>query len=793
MNKIVLFITLMLGTTSFAQTPQGINYQAVAYDANGFELANQEISVRLGILLETADAESSYTETHQITTNDFGLFSLVISDGTTTDNFSVLNWENGAFLKIELDANLDGNYTLIGINSFSSVPYALYAPLDNTVDSLISLFEYKFELMNRSLQESLDLGVTIEQLYTVGFEMSDFIGLIYQGGLILYVDETGERGLVAAIEDLEGTYEWGCYEINVNAAIDTIIGTGYQNTIDIISQGCLTDNGGLTAAHAASSFEFDGFTDWYLPSLLELYLMYNTIGFGSLNNIGGFNGSNYWSSSSKNAYGARHIDFTEGYSTSSRGKNQFFYVRPMRAFGNWTMGCIDNISGNYNSMANQDDGSCIPTEACPYPEYLEYDSTAASYSEVLCQTPVVYGCTYGSALNYQSNANTDDGSCIVSHISPSQGSNGDVLSVSMSGSIYDQYSQTTTNSVIRFSQYSSTNSFFGSLLEFNLLNSLYSYNYEALVELFIPEDQEVGTYTIEMGSSENSYNWTMLEHNFEIVPAPYGCTQQELADGSCVYYGCTDSIAYNYDEIATTDDESCLVGGCMNPTVENYNADANIDDESCIIYGCTLSIFPNYNSQATIGDGSCDMSSTDVFGCTDESTWTYQDIVTIDNGTCNYSELDVGSLVHGGIVFYVDETGAHGLVAAMEDLGQFEWGCWGARISGANGQAIGTGYQNTLDIVAGCSETNTAAFNALNSTTENYTDWYLPSKDELMEMYNTIGYGGPEGNIGGFENVRYWSSSEYYDNLAWHVNFNNGYSGYHDKYSTRKVRIIRAF
>jgi len=129
----------------------------------------------------------------------------------------------------------------------------------------------------------------------------------------------------------------------------------------------------------------------------------------------------------------------------------------------------------------------------------------------------------------------------------------------------------------------------------------------------------------------------------------------------------------------------------------------------------------------------------------------------------------------------------------MEDLGQFEWGCWGARISGANGQAIGTGYQNTLDIVAGCSETNTAAFNALNSTTENYTDWYLPSKDELMEMYNTIGYGGPEGNIGGFENVRYWSSSEYYDNLAWHVNFNNGYSGYHDKYSTRKVRIIRAF
>ena len=632
MKRLLHTVLLLFPLLVVAQSPQGINYHAVAYDANGFELANHEISIRLGILLETADAESSYTENHQVSTNDFGLFSLVISDGTTTDDYSALNWRNGAFLKVELDANLDGNYTLMGINSFSSVPYALYSTFAENIPTAVS-----------NQIDSLQAIVNLVYQY---FECEDSNSCNYSP-----------------------TSTW------------------YDNCV-----------------YAEDGYNCDG-------------------------------------------------------------------------------ECIDTDG----------DGICDVDMACPYPEYIEYDSTAVGYNDILCQTLVVFGCTDWSALNYESNANTDDGSCSFPYISPSQASNGDVLSVSMSGSIYDQYSQTTTNSVIRFSQYSSTNSFFGSLLEFNLLNSLYSYNYEALVELFIPEDQEVGTYTIEMGSSENSNDWTMLEHNFEIVPAPYGCTQQELADGSCVYYGCTDSIAYNYDEIATTDDESCLVGGCMNPTVENYNADANIDDESCIIYGCTLSIFPNYNSQATIGDGSCDMSSTDVFGCTDESTWTYQDIVTIDNGTCNYSELDVGSLVHGGIVFYVDETGAHGLVAAMEDLGQFEWGCWGARISGANGQAIGTGYQNTLDIVAGCSETNTAAFNALNSTTENYTDWYLPSKDELMEMYNTIGYGGPEGNIGGFENVRYWSSSEYYDNLAWHVNFNNGYSGYHDKYSTRKVRIIRAF
>jgi hypothetical protein len=360
------------------------------------------------------------------------------------------------------------------------------------------------------------------------------------------------------------------------------------------------------------------------------------------------------------------------------------------------MGCMDNTSGNFNPMANQDDGSCIPAEACTYPEYLEYDSTAASFNDALCLTWAVYGCMDYTALNYNSQANSDDGTC--------------------------QYI--------------------------------------------------------------------------------YGCTQQEADnynpeattdDGSCIYYGCTDQTAGNYDETSNTDDGTCLIGGCMNATAENYNADASINDGTCIIYGCTLSSFPNYNSQATIGDGSCDMSSTDVFGCTDQTTWTYQDFATIDNGTCIYSELELGSLGLGGIVFYVDETGQHGLVAAMEDLeGTYQWGCYGTSISGADGQAIGTGYQNTIDIVAGCSE-NTAAFNALNSTVGGYTDWHLPSKDELYEMYMTIGNGSPEGNIGGFSNSWYWSSSEYNTYTAWGVSFTYSYAGSSAKNDAGRVRVIRAF
>ena len=164
-----------------------------------------------------------------------------------------------------------------------------------------------------------------------------------------------------------------------------------------------------------------------------------------------------------------------------------------------------------------------------------------------------------------------------------------------------------------------------------------------------------------------------------------------------------------------------------------------------------------------------------------------------DNNGGN-SNLEIGAIYQGGIVFYIDETGEHGLVAASEDLGEYQWGCYGTEISGADGTAIGTGYQNTLDIVAGCSESS-AASEALIYESEGFDDWYLPSRDELVEMYNTIGYGGPEGNIGGFESeLVYWSSSEYDNYIAWFVYFGNGYAGNGTgKPNSLRVRAVRAF
>ena len=170
-------------------------------------------------------------------------------------------------------------------------------------------------------------------------------------------------------------------------------------------------------------------------------------------------------------------------------------------------------------------------------------------------------------------------------------------------------------------------------------------------------------------------------------------------------------------------------------------------------------------------------------------------------------QIQIGDIFAGGIVFQINENGT-GLVAALDDLIDgatdpygfgwigYEWGCFGENTDGANGTSISTGYQNTLDIAIQCSTENggtTSAQEALAYESESYNDWYLPSKEELVEMYMTIGQGSSNGNIGGFINEFYWSSSENEDFTAWGVNFGYGFTFNTDKDLTARVRVIRSF
>jgi len=157
--------------------------------------------------------------------------------------------------------------------------------------------------------------------------------------------------------------------------------------------------------------------------------------------------------------------------------------------------------------------------------------------------------------------------------------------------------------------------------------------------------------------------------------------------------------------------------------------------------------------------------------------------------------LAIGDTYQGGIIFYLDGSGG-GLIAAPSDQSSgAEWGCYGTAISGADGTAIGTGNQNTIDIEAGCTTSGTAADICANLTLGGYSDWFLPSKDELNQMYLNIGQGNALGlgNIGGFANNYYRSSSEYSNINAWTQSFFNGNLFINFKTNIYSVRAVRAF
>ena len=167
----------------------------------------------------------------------------------------------------------------------------------------------------------------------------------------------------------------------------------------------------------------------------------------------------------------------------------------------------------------------------------------------------------------------------------------------------------------------------------------------------------------------------------------------------------------------------------------------------------------------------------------------------------------VGDFYQGGVVFYIFESGdtgyiageTHGLIAAVADQSSgIRWYNGSNTTTGASATTIGTGSANTDAIIAaqGATETSYAAGLARAYSGGGYTDWFLPSKDELNKMYlnrATINTTAASNGGSNFANADYWSSTEYDYNLAWEQYFFNGYQNYYNKYYTDIVRAVRAF
>ena len=155
---------------------------------------------------------------------------------------------------------------------------------------------------------------------------------------------------------------------------------------------------------------------------------------------------------------------------------------------------------------------------------------------------------------------------------------------------------------------------------------------------------------------------------------------------------------------------------------------------------------------------------------------------------CIYAVGETGPA--GGKVFYLtDASGMHGLEAAPVDQGaRATWGCDGLNINNANHWLIGEGAVNTASILASCSEAGIAARLAGSYVLNGFNDWFLPSKDELSELYKYRAV------VGGFSADYYWSSTmiaTYYANC---LAMTDGSSALEcQKSNAFRVRAIRAF
>jgi hypothetical protein len=164
----------------------------------------------------------------------------------------------------------------------------------------------------------------VEQSFTTDTTSALYIGKPYAGGIIFDLDSSGQHGMVCAPSN-QGNFQWGCFGTDIPNT-STAVGTGATNTAYIMA-GCTQRP---IAASVCADLVLNGYSDWYLPSIGEVQMMYSRL---HLQGLGGFGGDWYWSSSQHGPNIAWFMDFNNG-NVGSYGyvKSNGYQVRAVRAF-----------------------------------------------------------------------------------------------------------------------------------------------------------------------------------------------------------------------------------------------------------------------------------------------------------------------------------------------------------------------------------------------------------------------------------------------------------------------------
>jgi hypothetical protein len=298
---ITICAAILITASVFAQAPEKMSYQAVIRNSSNALVADQAVGMRISILQGSTSGTAVYIETQTPTSNTNGLVSLEIGSGTVVSGtFASIDWANGLyFIKTETDPAGGTSYSITGTSQLLSVPYALHA---------------------RTAESITGTGATPLA-----------IGDSYQGGKIFWLDASGQHGLIVARFNLSyrpwdsgsrletRAYGSGLYAGAMNTAI--IIAVNTESAAKACADYSATENGSPIYTSFFPSLD-EGYGDWYLPSIYELYLLSQS---GAIGLSDGF----YWSSTERNYSSA--WGFTSGI-LEYKSKSVYGMVHPIRAF-----------------------------------------------------------------------------------------------------------------------------------------------------------------------------------------------------------------------------------------------------------------------------------------------------------------------------------------------------------------------------------------------------------------------------------------------------------------------------
>lgn len=346
MNKRIVntAIMLLIAMNMFAQAPQKMSYQAVIRNASNALVVNQNIGMQISILQGSPNGTVAYAETQTPMTNTNGLVSVEIGTGTVVSgDFTLIDWAAGPyFVKTETDPTGGTNYTITGTTQLLSVPYALYAKSTNENDPVFSASVAAgiTATDTTNWNNHTDSTAIAAMGYVAGLKTYQ-VGDFAQGGIVIYVDESGQHGLVLAKNDLPvirwfaGTY--GKIRADGNGTY-----AGEANTVIIIG-GYLAigDDGNPYAAATCNELQVtEGattYSDWYLPTAAELELIGPNLTL--INTTATTNGgtdlltSPYWSSTEYDLNDANMVVITpSGTTVSNVNKAATFNIRAVRSF-----------------------------------------------------------------------------------------------------------------------------------------------------------------------------------------------------------------------------------------------------------------------------------------------------------------------------------------------------------------------------------------------------------------------------------------------------------------------------